>query len=197
MQINKAKAEQRSYYKKLRSELDTEYKNNADFLICKNLTECDFYKSCESLLVYASMGFEVDTKQLIEKALDEKNVYCPRCEDKNGSMKFYRIYSIDDLKAGAYGLLEPNGSTEEYVNNKDSKTLCILPGLCMDKNGYRLGFGKGYYDRFLSDFNGYKAGICYSRFVIENVVHDKYDISAYVIVTENECVYIPTKKGSI
>lgn len=197
MQIEKAKEKQRCIFKKLRSELDENYKKNADLCLYENLIKSEFYKSCENLLVYVSMGFEVDTRQLILNAIDKKRVYCPRCKDKIGTMDFYRINSIDDLKIGAYGILEPDGSTDKYIKKTDNKTLCILPGLCMDNNGYRLGFGKGYYDRFLSDFNGYKAGLCYSRFMIDDVAHDEYDVRANAIVTENECVYIPIKKGSI
>ena len=61
--------------------------------------------------------------------------------------------------------------------------VCIVPGICFDKNGYRIGYGKGYYDKYLSNKSIYKIGICFKECLIDNMPHDLYDIKVDLIVS--------------
>jgi 5-formyltetrahydrofolate cyclo-ligase len=106
-------------------------------------------------------------------------------------MEFYRIQSTDDLSVGSYGILEPDGSSEMYSGG--ALSLCVVPALSYDFSGYRLGFGKGYYDRFLADFDGEKVGLCYESCLIRSLPHDDFDICADWLVTENK--FITFSKG--
>ena len=99
-------------------------------------------------------------------------------------MRFYIISSFDDLSAGAYGIFEPKEGCKEALF--DSETLCIVPGLSFDKDGYRLGFGKGYYDRFLASFPGKTVGLCYEECVCEKTIRDKFDKSVSALITDTE-----------
>jgi 5-formyltetrahydrofolate cyclo-ligase len=101
-------------------------------------------------------------------------------------MNFYFINSTDDLKKGAFGLLEPDDHCKEVEDL--SKGLCIVPAITFDKKGYRIGYGMGYYDRFLSKFQGRVFGLCYSFCISKKVPHGKYDRKVSAIITENRTI---------
>jgi 5-formyltetrahydrofolate cyclo-ligase len=115
----------------------------------------------------------------------EKRVALPRCEG-DGKMNFYYINSVNDLKKGAYGIQEPNEKCALF-EGRDS-ALCIVPALSYDKHGHRLGYGGGYYDRFLSKFSGKTVGICYEENICDSLMHGKYDRPVTLIVTEKRIV---------
>ena len=98
------------------------------------------------------------------------------------------INSFDDLSPGAYGILEP--SAGEPTMSFEPASLCIVPALSYDEKGNRLGFGKGYYDRFLSGFKGIKTGICYELSLCETLPADDHDIRVDNIVTEDRIIFL-------
>ena len=100
-------------------------------------------------------------------------------------MKFIKINSLSDLQPGAYGILEPKDG-EEITDFTDS--VCITPALSFDEKGYRLGYGGGYYDRFLADYTGVSVGICYEEF-IGGIVTEEYDLPVDIVVTEEDIRY--------
>ena len=81
---------------------------------------------------------------------------------RHTEMEFYEIHSLFELQPGTFGVLEPVPENSRLVQ-EETEGLCIVPGLSFDAEGYRLGYGKGYYDRFLSRFSGTTAGVCYKR----------------------------------
>ena len=89
--------------------------------------------------------------------------------------------SFDELSVGRFNILEPTGRTSQAVPDKDS--LCIVPALCCDRSGLRLGYGRGYYDRFLAGFPGRSVIICYSDFVMK-VPAEPHDRRADLVVTD-------------
>ena len=101
-------------------------------------------------------------------------------------MTFYYITSLDDLSEGMYGIMEPDERYTADVYNINS--ICIVPGLAFDLKGYRLGYGKGYYDRFLKDFNGVSVSPCYDSMLEDEIPTDKYDIQINIIVTDKEVI---------
>ena len=138
------------------------------------------------------LPFEVDTSLLIDGSLENgKIVALPRIMSGN-EMTFYRIKSIAELKCtNILGIKEPNDSVEYFVD-KSNIDLMIIPGVCFDKNKNRLGYGKGYYDRYLKELdNVIKVGICFDEQLVkdEYISADEYDIKMDFVVTDkNELI---------
>ncbi len=153
IKINAEKAEIRAVYRKKRASLtDTEREIN-DAELCHRVTETDAYRNAASILLYFPMKNEIDVKPIMEKALlDGKKVAFPKC-GKNGEMNFHYVKSENDLTPGAYGIFEPSADLPIF-DLAESLAVCIVPGLVFDAEGYRVGYGGGYYDRFLAKFKG-------------------------------------------
>jgi len=190
------KKQLRSFYKQQRLCMDKSVKTDLDAKIAQKLLDSEMYKTCDDLLVYVSFGIEVDTLEIIRQALAEKNVYCPRCVEGTNIMEFYKVSSFADLQQGSYGILEPQINSDT-LNGFGKNTLCVVPALSYDKKGYRLGFGKGYYDRFLSGFDGVSVGICYDNCLIDELPSDKFDICVDHLITENKSVSFGLRKEEI
>ena len=133
-------------------------KSTADESIFQQLLP--FLDNVSSVFCYASMEIEVDTRRLIAHCL-QRNVPVALPVSGDTELTFYYIENIGELKKGRYGIDEPPSLRPAFA---DEKTLCIVPALCADGNGFRLGYGKGYYDRFLNKFSGTSIIICYHKF---------------------------------
>ena len=142
-------------------------------LSLSQLEEFAEFKNAKTIFCYVSAGSEVKTHFLIEKMLKEKRVVVPYCTDKEGNMIAVEIKSLDDLKEGLFGIAEPVSPIEF---SKEKIDFAIVPAIAFDKNGYRLGYGKGYYDKFLSDITPYKLGVCKSELYVEELPHDELDV---------------------
>ncbi len=134
-------------------------------------------------------GNEVDTLGLIERALaDGKRVAVPRCIEGSHEMEFYYITGMDDLAPQTFGVLEPVPGRCELVTRYDG-SICIVPALAYDRSGFRLGYGAGYYDRFLSRYPHPKIGITYAHNLCKGLWHGRYDVAVDLVVTESRlCV---------
>ncbi len=188
-EIRLRKKELRDKYSQLRRQLDAAYKLKSDGKICNLVLSLASYRFANTVLMYAPKPDEVNVMRIAEKALaDGKTVAFPRCNKENTTMKYLIVTSLDQLEVGAYGLLEPPMDFPEFeiggsVGGTDH-VLCIIPALLYDSEGYRLGYGKGYYDRCLSLFKGTKLGVAYSGFVCDKVPRGRFDLSVDVLVTE-------------
>ena len=179
------KQELRKHFKAIRLARSADEIAATDRKICEGFIGSVYYSECQDILVYVSGDIEIGTKAIIEHALNEsKRVLCPRCEKGTNIMHFYRIKSFDDLEKGSYGLLEPKPACERI--DGFVSPLCIVPALSFDSKGYRLGFGKGFYDRFLADFKGVMVGLCCDSCISQTELpHDGYDICVDRILTES------------
>ena len=170
--------------KEYRHSLSSEDKLILDNGILKNVLKLREYKSCDILYIYVSTEIEVDTKNIINSALKEgKKVAVPRCIPNTRKMMFHYIENFSQLEVGSFNVLEPPETLPEAKEYKNS--LMIVPAMIIDKFGFRLGYGKGYYDRYIADYSGITAGICYSNNVKYKIKHGKYDKKLDYIITEN------------
>ena len=183
--IRPLKLELRAKYRGIREGLTEDEKNELDTAIARQVRRLWQYQRNHTLLTYVSTPIEVDTRRIIAQALEDgKKVAVPRCVPGTRKMEFYYIHSLEELKPGMFGVLEPDHETAELFTDYDHG-LCLVPAFSYDWNGFRLGYGKGYYDRFLSQFNGNIVGICYSSCVQRTLPHGKYDRPVELLVTEN------------
>lgn len=182
--IDSQKNELREKYKRLRKSFSKALKSELDSKIREKLLSLDIYRNTRALLAFVSTDIEVDTWKIISNTLElNKKTAVPLCDTKATAMRFYFIESFDDLKKGCFGILEPDAEKCVPAGVNDAE-LMIVPGLAFDKNGYRIGFGKGYYDRFLSKYKGTKIGVCYSSCIENELPCDKYDKKVDLIVTD-------------
>lgn len=177
------KSEKRKELKKLRNSLEnTEYLSEK---IAKTFLETDIYKNAEVLLLYCSVSSEVSTDEIFHQALlAQKRVAFPVCVDSNGYMEFYFVKDETDLAEGMYGIKSPKTACERYAYCENA--VCIVPGLAFDKNGYRLGYGKGYYDRFLEKFKGISVGLCFDEMLADTLPTDDFDKKVDYLITDKK-----------
>lgn len=128
-----------------------------------------------AVFTYASTNIEVDTRQIIGYCLS-RGIPTALPVSGESELAFYFIKSADELKPGRFNIDEPQPDPEAAAV-VDKNTLCIVPALCADGEGARLGYGKGYYDRFLSGFPGMSVILCYKEFKREVPV-EPHDIKA-------------------
>ncbi|MCM1023781.1 MAG: 5-formyltetrahydrofolate cyclo-ligase [Prevotella sp.] len=183
--IRERKTELRDKYKRIRREMPRDVKKQRDEKIFLRLIGLEAYRSAKTVLTYVSTDIEVDTLQFIERALsDGKTVAVPRCVPGTRDMVFHIIKSLRDLETGSFSVLEPIPQKCKKLTYFDG-ALCIVPALLYDRYGYRLGYGKGYYDRFLSAHpNMHRVGICYCCCTVTELVHGRYDMAVNTLVTE-------------
>ena len=183
--IRPIKTELRQKYRSLRQSMPPEIKEQKDEAIAAQVRRLWQYQRNSVLLIYVSTSIEVDTFRIIRQAIaDGKRVAVPRCIPDTRNMEFYYIRSTDELKPGMFGVLEPDPIAENLYSESDGG-LCIVPAFSYDWRGYRLGYGKGYYDRFLSRFEGNMVGICYSECVQRSLPHGRFDRPVELLVTES------------
>ena len=183
--IRDAKNRIRDTYRSRRDELSPEQKAAWDKKIIQNITSLASYRFADVLLAYHPLDGEIDIRPLLEAALAAgKKVALPLCYNE-GRMDFFYITSLDNLNNGKFGLKEPSPDGEKYIPDNKLQALMLIPALVYDTNGYRLGYGRGYYDRYVNGFVGMKAGLCYRNFLHPTPLpHGRFDFAVDYIVTE-------------
>lgn len=182
--IRQVKNALRQEMKTVRLEMTPEEKAECDSRICQTLLGSTSYTASEVILTYVSTAIEVDTRELIRTALaDGKAVACPRCIDGTRQMEFYYIDSLDELRPRTFGVYEPDADPARLFRGAQ-RPVCVVPGLSFDRAGFRLGYGKGYYDRFLSGYGGWTVGLCYSACVRNTLPHGRFDRAVDRLITE-------------
>jgi 5-formyltetrahydrofolate cyclo-ligase len=183
--IREEKDQLRARYKKLRAEMDGELKSSRDKRICRAAEGLISFRYADCVLMYCPSFGEIDIQPIALAALEKgKRVAYPRCDKSDCSMKYHFVESLDLLAPDAYGIPEPPVDAPVYNPDKDGTAVCYVPGLAFDSAGYRLGYGKGYYDRFLSGFHGYSVGIVYSDYILKSVPRGRYDMKVDILLTE-------------
>ncbi len=178
------KKELRRYFKKKRNELSD--KEALSELIIKKLVSTAAYKNADTLLLYYAVSGEVETKALFRKALsDGKRAAFPLCLDGDGHMEFYLVTDENDFVDEMYSIKAPDKSRCQKLKHTKN-AICLVPGLSFDKKGYRLGYGKGYYDRYLKSFEGLSVGVCYDSLLSESLPWEQTDEKVSLLITDKQ-----------
>ena len=174
-----------------RNSLASNYRNSSTNTIFATLEEQNFFESSEKIFIYVGFGSEIKTETFIKKWINKKKVFVPKIE--NNTMYLIQLTSWNDLEGGHFGILEPKHSN--YYTGKID--LVITPSIVFDRNGYRLGYGKGYYDKYFS-LNNYdiSIGLSYDKLLQETVPIDNHDKAVDIIITEEKTITINEKYNS-
>lgn len=192
------KAQLRQKFKQLRDALTAPAKKQLDLQIFNRLIASSAFQNAQKIGVYYSFSSEVDTHQIITEALKmHKKIFLPAVIDKDLEFRQFNPEKIM-LETGPYGIKQP--SEESYKINKNELDLIIVPGLAFDIELNRLGYGGGYYDRFLSNLSCLKLALAYDFQVVRQLPASPGDIKMDALLTEKKAlgkVKINSKLGKI
>lgn len=164
------------------SGLPEEYRRLADDAIFRHVTGLLEYALADTIFCYVSRDCEVDTRPILEDAWRKgKRVGVPRCEEP-GIMKVYRIDSMEDLEPGAYGILEPAAGCD--LIPPEMIRLAVVPCVSCDLAGRRLGYGGGYYDRYLTQTDACRAVLCRQKAMCREIPADANDVRMDLVISE-------------
>lgn len=170
-----------------REVLSEQERSVLDNRITQKLLATSEYAEATTVLTYVSVSSEVSTRMFIECALrDGKTVAVPRCLPGH-CLEFVAIASLEQLVAAPFNLLEPAKELPAVTEDQKNNSICIVPALLVDTKGYRLGYGAGFYDRFLSTYPGKKICLAYQQSLSRTTLpHTAFDVAVDVVITESE-----------
>lgn len=169
------KADVRQSMLKARRQLDPGTVREKSGTILARLRALPAYREARAVLFYFPINNEVDTVPLIREALEEKRVLLPYMED---GIKAARVTDLDDLTEGMYGTKEP------VTKEPAAFDLVLVPGLAFDRARNRIGYGKGWYDRFLASCNAGTIGLAFGMQIVDSLPVEPHDIPMDIVVTE-------------
>lgn len=181
---NMDKKELRRQFSEIRKSAESELKN---VIISAKLLAHEKICSADTILLYASFRSEVDTWQTARNLLLKNiKIAYPVCRENN-NMTFHVVSELNQLNDATYGICEPDISLPQPEIT--DKTVCIVPALAFTEDGGRLGYGGGYYDRFLSAYpEMYTIGLAYEACIAENLPLAEYDIKIKSVITEERTI---------
>ncbi len=177
----------RKHFKELRASIPADDRARADAAIAQQVCELPEFQSCDLLLAYLSFGAEIETRDIIRAAwADAKTVALPRCVLGTRTMKWYQVDSFEGLVKSSLGVEEPAEDPAREVDPVAFEhALCLVPGLTFDTQGFRMGYGGGFYDTFLKDFTGTSVGLCRRAQLSDKVpALESHDLSVNFVITE-------------
>jgi 5-formyltetrahydrofolate cyclo-ligase len=143
------------------------------------------FRFAQTVLLYYPIKSEPDLLPLAKRILSEgKGLAFPLCHTESCTLTYHYVNSLDELTEGTYGTKEPSISAPLYIPDKSKNDMILVPGISFDRRGFRLGYGKGYYDRYLSVFGGTQIGITFNKLFIPELPHGHYDRKVNTVVTE-------------
>ena len=185
MSVSVQKAALRKHLLEKRDAISDEFRNISSNKIHQNLKQVDSYINSQNIACYFSIGSEIDTYDIMLGILEQgKNMLLPKIVDNN--LEFYVVPNLEKLEKGAFDIMEPKDSCKKAENID-----CVLvPTIGISKSGDRLGYGKGYYDKFLSSTDAVKISLTYSKQIVKSIPNDSHDIKIDLIITEDEIIKI-------
>ncbi len=148
-----------------------------------NLRKVDFFRSAKSIGAYYSIGSEVQTQDILQEILNSgKQLALPKVVKND--LVFKKIPSLSDLEQGNFSIMEPKDKCESVK----SLDVVIVPAIALTRDGFRLGYGYGYFDRFLHGKKSKTISLSYAKQIVRSFPHDNHDIKINCIVTEDEVI---------
>lgn len=182
-----SKADARKHFFALRSSIDESDRKQKSIEICKKIIALPEFSACDALFIYAPIKSEADPTYLFDEAKKRGiRVAFPISVTSTFTLDFRFIDSLDELSIGAYGIREPRPDSQRA--SFTPRSICIVPALAFDALGNRLGYGKGFYDRFLNNFSGLSIGITYNELKCDRLPTQSTDIPVDIIITDKESV---------
>ncbi len=177
------KAALRKHLLEKRDAISAEFRDISSNKIHQNLKQVDSFINSQNIACYFPIGSEIDTHNIMLGVLEQdKKMLLPKITENN--MEFYIVPDLEKLEKGRFDIMEPKDSCKK-AGNID----CILiPTIGISKSGDRLGYGRGYYDKFLSSTNAVKISLTYSKQIVKFVPSDSHDIKIDLIITEDEII---------
>ena len=177
-----------------RNIMDAIEKEEKDRKILDEFYESNYYREAKNIFIYISYDSEINTKGIIKKALrDNKKIYVPRTEFKTRLMDAVEITSLNNLIESEYGILEP--SVEEPHIDPNEIDLIVVPGVAFDRNGGRMGYGAGFYDRYFKKISKdnmkkvIKLALAYDFQILEKIPMNEQDVPVNYIITETKFIH--------
>ena len=189
---NKKKIELRKELIKKRNDLNSNKMKQFSSIISDKIINNCYFQKASNILAYIPCRNEVDIRDVIEKAWQlNKRIIIPKTDLIEKQIYPYLINSWQELELGNYQLLEPTIDKKKPFPITDIEVV-LIPGVAFDKNGYRLGYGGGFYDRFFSNYqtNFYKIGIAYDFQIFNQLPVLKHDFPVDEIITEKQKLII-------
>ncbi len=185
MSVSIEKAALRKYLLDKRDATSAELRYISSAKIHENLKNSSVYSNSHNIASYFPVGSEVDTHDIMLNVLKQgKNLLLPKIVNDN--IEFYIISNLEKLEKGAFDIMEPKDSCKKAENID-----CILiPTIGISKSGDRLGYGKGYYDKFLSSIDTVKISLTYTKQIVKSIPTESHDIKIDLIITEDEIIKV-------
>lgn len=182
-----SKSALKSGYLRLCKQMPRAFRKSIDRDVISMLRMLDLYRQAALVLVYVPFHEEIDTRPVVRNAFrDGKRVAVPYFNDRLGKLEFYEITSLEQMVPGARGVRRPPSADAKPLGTEDFLgSVCLVPGLVFDGEGYRVGYGAGYYDQFLQFYPGDKVGLVRSLQVSSNPLpRGEGDVAVDVLVSE-------------
>lgn len=161
-------------------------------LIFENLLKLGLFDGRSNIMVYLDFNNEVETKPIIDHLFStSKNVLVPISVVKTKQLVVSKIESLDDVEVRTYGIREPRPEKVDPVEH-DQIDLVIVPGVAFDEDGFRLGYGGGFYDRFIKNLRPdcISVAIAFEYQVFKEVPKEDHDISVDFLITEKRIIKV-------
>ncbi|WP_176167384.1 5-formyltetrahydrofolate cyclo-ligase [Mesobacillus jeotgali] len=185
-----AKINLRESIKAKLSQLSLPVYEDQSYQIAQQLYQTEEWNTATTVAITVSKAPEVDTFQIIRKGWEQgKRIVIPKCEPKSKHLDFRELKRFSELESVYYGLLEPIVNKTISVT-PDRIDLVVVPGLAFSKNGYRLGFGGGYYDRFLANYQGKTVSLAFNEQIVNDIPVESHDIPVHKIILSEGVVSI-------
>lgn len=177
-----------------RSKLGSQKHKEFSNIILNSILNSLYYKNAKTIMTFISFMDEVDTHEFIKKSIEDgKDIVVPITIPETKELKLSLVKNFDELETGYYNILTPK---EEFLRFIDPQLvdLIIVPGVVFDRYGFRVGYGGGYYDRFLAKIEKRvpKIAIAFDIQIIDKVPREYYDIPVDYIYTEKEIIHCNT-----
>ncbi len=179
--LSQKKAELRREWKAVRASVpDRAEKNRA---IAEKVLTHSAVRLAKTAFLYLSFGSEVETLPILEELLRRGvRVAVPRCDLETKTMDAVEISHLSQVEKGAYGILEPVGDLP--VLSPKEIDVALVPALAFDNEGFRLGYGGGYYDKFLNEMDGVTVGLAFSECLTHDLPREEFDMQVDWVITD-------------